>query len=224
MMTSLRLLPAYLVLTIFALLPVAGCAAGGNRYHADVHETIPLARPLSLAISQPAGRIRVVAWNEPRVQIDAVKSAGSAEDLARIEVAIENRGGAISVETRYRGIGFGNGGVDYTIHAPAATPLDVHTAAGQITLDGLRGDVHATTAAGQITATMAAVGGAQHVDLEAVTGEVVLAMPTTSDATIDASATIGSVRNAFDTARIGNGSANVHLRTTTGAIRIDKAP
>ncbi len=222
MLSSPRLIPAYLALSLFALMPLAGCEVGGNRFRAEFHHTLAATRPLRVSVSEPAGEIRVVGWDQPRIRIDALMRANSQSDLDRMRVAVTNDPSVVTIETRYGGMGFGNGAVEYTIHVPAADAVDVHTAAGRIALDGLRGDVKASTAAGKIDAKMSAVGGAQRIDLDATTGEITLSLPANANAAIDASATIGGVHNAFGSTHLGNGSAHVTLRTTTGEVRIRK--
>ncbi len=221
MITSRPLVTAAIFATL-ALVGLAGCGLGSERFSTNEQQTIPLTHPIDLSISEPAGRIAIVAWDRPALRIDAEKRASSQAALARIHVAIDQHGNAVSVETRYQGAGFGDGAVAYTIHLPATSGIDVHTAAGQIAITGMRSNVHADTAAGQVTVRMAAVSGPQRIDLTATTGQVSLALPRDSNATIDASATIGSVDNALGS-RLGNGSAQIHLRTTTGEVRITPA-
>ena len=222
MITSRPLVTAA-IFAALALVGLAGCGLGSERFSSNEQRTIPLAHPIDLSISEPAGRIAIVAWDRPTLQIDAEKRASSQADLARMHVDIAQHADAVAIETQYQGVGFGAGGVEYVVHLPASSNLDVHTAAGQIVITGMRGNVRADTAAGQVKVRMAAAGGSQRITLAATTGQVTLALPHDANATIDASATIGSVRNTAGGTHLGDGSAQIRLRTTTGEVRITRA-
>ena len=73
-----------------------------------------------LRLENTNGAVRLTAWDEPRVKIQAVKHAGTERALEELKVEIVGEGDRLSVRTRYpRPHWMGNAGrVDYRVSVP----------------------------------------------------------------------------------------------------------
>ena len=147
--------------------------------------------------------------------------------------------------------------VDYTIQVPQHARLaDISSVNGRIVIDRLAGDIAAstvngkmqiknavrnlklTTVNGGITADMSALGGGQSVSLNAVNGEIELALPDDADAKFSVSTLNGSITSEFPSLKVkkefpvsknlkgslGHGGATVKINTVNGGVKILKRP
>jgi DUF4097 and DUF4098 domain-containing protein YvlB len=188
---------AFHVVCAFGLgLALNGCIGGdfGTPFRATVDETRPLAASGELSLENTNGSVRITAWDEARVRIEAVKRARSERALEELKVEIEGDGERVSVRTRYprpHWMG-GAGSVEYRVSVPRSARVRVGNVNGRVEVDGVLGSVRASTVNGSVDLT--AVGGA-----------------------IEASAVNGSVE--ADVARVDPSSRN-ELHTTNGSVRV----
>jgi predicted Ser/Thr protein kinase len=145
--------------------------------------------------------------------------------------------------------------VDYTIQVPQRARLaDISSVNGRILIDGVSGDIAASTVNGkmqiknaasdlklstvngQITADMSLLGKGQSVSLDAVNGQVELALPEDADANFSVSTVNGSITTEFPSLKakkefpvgnslkgsLGNGSATVKATAVNGRFKILK--
>jgi hypothetical protein len=171
---------------------------GGNAYH----ETVDVSRALSpsgeLRLENTNGSVRVAAWDEPRVRVEATKGAPTREALRVIEVLVEGDGNRVAVRTRQpKGHFFGRGGqVEYRVTVPRGARVSVKNVNGGVEVVGVEGGVRATTVNGTVDASR--IGG--EVNAETVNGTVEVSM-----------------------ARIDPDSRN-RLDTTNGTVRLTLPP
>jgi hypothetical protein len=175
---------------------LAGCIGGdfGMPFRATVNETRPLAANGELSLENTNGTVRLVAWDEAKVRIEATKRARSERALEDLKVEIEGEGDRVSVRTRYprpHWMG-GAGAVEYRVSVPHGARVRVSTVNGRVEVDGVLGSVHASTVNGSVD--LAGVGGP-----------------------VEASAVNGSVE--ADVARV-DPSSRSELRTTNGSVRL----
>ncbi len=145
--------------------------------------------------------------------------------------------------------------VDYTIQVPQRARLaDISSVNGRIVIDGVAGDINGSTVNGEteiqdaarnlklatvngrITANMISLGGGQSVSLEAVNGEIELALPDNADAGLSVSTVNGSISSEFPSLKVekefplgnslkgslGNGGATVKVTAVNGTVKILK--
>jgi hypothetical protein len=187
--------PGFLAALVSAALVAGGCVDGGIGL--NVHDSVDVTRPLAangrFSLENTNGSVRVATWDEPRVRIEAVKSASTERALRELEVSVEGEGDSVSVRSRMpRGRWFGRGGkVDYTVTLPRGASVSVRNVNGRIEIQGVAGRVQAANVNGSLDAND--LGGA--VEASTVNGSVEVRM-----ARIDAtshnriSTTNGSVR------------------------------
>jgi hypothetical protein len=199
---------------------VNGCVGSsfGQPFRASVDETRPLAANGELDLSNTNGSVRLVAWDEAKVRIEATKHATSERALEELKVEIEGEGDRVTVRTRYpRPHWLGNGGsVEYRVSVPRGARVRVDDVNGRVEVGGVSGSVHATTVNGSVDLTevggpieASAVNGSVEVDVARVdasasssihttNGSVRLTLPRDASADIEAHTVNGSVSCDFD--------------------------
>lgn len=222
--------PAYAILAALIVLPTAGCAFDDGRVSGDFHAVVAQA-PASIEIHNAVGGINIVAWEKPSVEIDARKWGNSLDDVRAITISVQPSASTLVVTSHFPA-NSSHCRVEYTIHAPAKSNLNLEESVGGIKSSGFTGDARESTSTGAVAASMAAVGGAQHIALHVSVGAIALQIPAQSNATISASTSVGAIKADFplsftqnfvgSSARgsIGKGDAKVELTTVTGAIAI----
>jgi len=222
------------LLPVAALLALAACNGSfEERVHEDVHQTIAAAPAAAVHVENVAGGVRVVGWSKPAVDIVATKYGYDEQELRAITIDVRKEGDAVYITTRYGG-GTHSGGVRYRIAVPAGASLDISNTAGSVDFSGVSGNVKVETQAGEITADAGRVAGNRSIDLQATTGAITLAIAPGSSATVDGTSTVGDFASDVPgvtksrenivgmraSGRIGSGSAQIRLNTTTGAIAL----
>jgi hypothetical protein len=147
--------------------------------------------------------------------------------------------------------------VDYTVHVPESAQLkDVNSVNGQVDISGVAGDINVSTVNGEtkikdaarnlkldtvngsITAEMVSLGGGQKVSLDAVNGELVLAVPEDADAKFNINTVNGEISSEFSSLQpkkewptghdlngsLGRGSGSVKADAVNGTVKIVKRP
>ncbi|HVN68242.1 MAG TPA: DUF4097 family beta strand repeat-containing protein [Candidatus Binatia bacterium] len=222
---------AFLLITVIAL---GGCAGSfGERYHETVHQALAAGEAPLVRVDNVAGTVRIDGWRRPVVDVVAIKYGSDEQELRNVGVTVRREGGAISIATSYSGSTNG-GGVRYRISVPLNASLRVGNVAGEVEIANVGGDVAVDTQAGAITADLGGVTGSRSVDLNATTGAIRLTLAPQSDASVEASSTVGAFSSDLSqitqarenlvgvraSGKIGTGSAHVRLTTTTGAIAL----
>jgi hypothetical protein len=223
----------------FALLPVAvlaGCSFSSD-IREQVHQTVPATGTSIVHVSNVVGEINVKPWNKNAVDVQAVKSARSMDDLNRITIDAHSEGKNVIVATKYSG-GSGSGGVSYTLSVPRTASLIIEDVTGTVDVRGVLGNVSVSAQTGRITADLDRVKGNRLIDLGATTGAVRLSIARDSSARVDASSVVGSFSSDFSSVTvtrtsvvgvtamgtIGGGTATIRLHTTTGSISLRETP
>lgn len=217
----------------FAL--VAACGSWSS-IKQTITQYVALSGPVTLRIENTVGAVRVIAWNKPEVAVTAVKSANSTEALKNIRIDVQHSGSMVSVTTRYAQPS-DEGGVEYSISAPAGSSLNVNNTTGAVNLAGFSGNVDVQTETGEVKATLSRVAGNRSIKLHVTTGAITLTVPRDTSATVHARSTVGNFSSDFSIAstranvvgatadgKIGSGSGRIDLSTTTGAIALRASP
>jgi hypothetical protein len=246
-------------LAVLASLALAGCIGpggfpGGNAYRENVDLARPLAPNGEVTLDNTNGRVRVATWDEARVRIEATKGAPTQEMLRDIEVVVEGEGARVAIRTRQpRRHLFGpSGQVEYRLTVPRGARVSVKNVNGGVELDGVEGDVRASTVNGSVEAarlagrvdastvngsvqvSMARVAEDSRNQLGSTNGTVRLTLPRDASADVEAGTVNGSAHCDFDLdegarvsrrklqGRIGQGGARFELRTVNGSASIDR--
>lgn len=193
-----------------------------SKVHIPYHTSLAMRAAGTLRVSQSTGVIRVIAWNEPRVQVDADRY-GSSSDVAKgVKIVTEQTNDGLRIRAEYEdNIGFNKqAGVDFIIHAPADAALQLQTTAGVIEATGFTSNVDAHLTAGQIAITMAKFAAPQRIDAGMTTGEVIVRLPKTGAATVAMSVLLGEKKNTFTSAPAAS-PGSIDARTILGEVRVE---
>jgi hypothetical protein len=248
--------------TALAVASVLGLAAvtataGFDRASESFSYTYPLAADGHVSLSNVSGNIRITGWDRNEVQLEAVKHADSQEDLQAIRIDIDARPDAIEIETKYPHHFFDDhhsGRVEYTLSVPNRARIDsVKLVSGDVRLEGLRGDVDASSVSGTIRAVgltgavhLSGVSGrieanfdrelGRRVSLSTVSGSIVLGLVPDANADVSAETVSGGIHSELPIeadrhqfvgqslhGKLGNGDAQIDLHTVSGSIELRRA-
>jgi len=235
-----------------ALLLAAGLQASGLEQQTWTGR-YPLPPAGRLAVENVQGNIRVEGWDRAEVEITVIKTALSpASRLDDVRVAVEFGYRALAVRTVYLGESGDPVRVDYRVRVPRQVRLDsLRTVVGDVAVRNVEGAVSARTLSGNIEAmdvsgsvgaravngsivasirTLA--GAAGPVELETVSGNIDLVLPSRPNANLELSTVAGKIVGKYvfvasgvpgdhtRRARLGRGGVQVRLRTVRGTIRV----
>jgi len=220
-------------------------------YDQTIVKTIPLSAGGTFRLENVNGSVEISAWDRNEVEIRAVKSARrSAADLALVKIDVKSLTNSVQVTTNYPTDQGVDVNVEYHIRVPHRVLLEsIATVNGNVRvtdIDGsgqlrsVNGDVEVYDCAGGFSAS--STNGSIHEELralgtsslalETMNGSVLLAIPTSAGANLDAQTMNGEIRTekpvlmngAFGPGsfrgKLGIGGAPLRIRTVNGAIQI----
>ena len=121
--------------------------------------TYTLGKDGSLDLNHISGNIRVATGRGAEVKIDAIKrvrhrdAAEARRLLNALRIEVSQAGGRVEVRTVYPRVNRGfNGSVDYTITVPENAAVALKTVSGDVTVNGVRGEVRAESVSGDVEA------------------------------------------------------------------------
>jgi putative adhesin len=211
------------------------------------------------------GDVEAVPATGDRVEVTAVKR-GRRSDPASVQIKVVEHAGGVTICTLYPDSGRrpnecqpGDGGhlgandndvsVRFTVRVPAGVRFAGTTVNGDVTAEGLSGNVRATTVnggvrlstAGQaeaetvngsITASIGQAGGDDALTFKTVNGSITVELPAAANADLRAATVNSDIQTDFPlhgstrisrrsvSGTIGNGGRPLALETVNGSIRI----
>lgn len=232
----------------------------------EFHQTYPLAANGRVSLENINGALRITVWDRNEVQINAVKRAYRQDRLNEAKIEVSSTPDAIRIETTYpsRDLNFTNDDkgryynpatVDYTLTVPRQARLEsIDLVNGAIEIDGVEGNVNASTVNGRMTvrglkgeAKLNTVNGeleavfvqldpTKTLSLGSVNGNVVMTIPSDSNAVVTAETISGAIRNDFGLktedgeyvghslhGQIGSGGGRIKLGNVNGGINVKHA-
>jgi len=196
-------------------------------------ERVSFAPGGTIQVLHSFGSLNVEGWDRPEVEVTVVKSREryyepkqhdqAARALERVRIVTERRSGReLTISTilprrRFPYLWGGKGDVivDYQIHVPRDSRLQIHHRMGRVLVSNVTGDVEATSRG----------------------GDILLMLPDSGTYSIDARSKFGTVSSHFvgDAHRrylVGSGFARatpppshrIHVRTLMGGITIKATP
>ena len=188
-------------------------------------QTYPLNANGRVSVSNVNGSIVIGTWDRNEVKLEYVKTADTRENLAEVNVKIDARQDAFSIETDYvartlRAISerpsYGKLQVEYRLTVPRAAVLnEIETVNGSVSISNaanmtkasavngevratnLRGTANLSTVNGTVIANFDQLQTGGRISLETVNGSVDLMIPSDANATIKADTVNGSISNDF---------------------------
>ncbi len=187
-------------------------------------QSYPISPNGRVSVSNINGSIVVEAWDKNEVKLESIKTADSKEALADVEIKVDSRADAFSVEADYgswkRGEkGWKNRGkleVQFKLWVPRTAVLDeietvngsvavsnftnitkISAVNGNVMATNLRGTANLSTVNGEVTADFDRLETGSKISLETVNGRVNLVIPSDANATLRAESLNGSITNDF---------------------------
>jgi DUF4097 and DUF4098 domain-containing protein YvlB len=244
--------PALRATALSALLLTVIWVAPSFAISKEFNQSYPLQPGGSVELQNVNGTVDVQGWDRNEIEIRAVKTAKQKEsDLERVSIEVDARPDAISIATRYPQNEGVEVAVEYTIHVPHGARVehigtvngtlriagveiveDLHTVNGNIEVFEAGGSVHAHTTNGNVHLELAHLGDKNGATAETTNGSVVLALPSSAQADLEARCLNGNFYSELPIAmessqrpremhgKLGHGGVPIHLRTVNGGIRV----
>jgi len=188
-------------------------------------QTYPLSANGRLSLENLNGGVRIAVWDRDEVQVNAVKRAYRRERLNEAKIEVNATADAIRIKTTYpdwnqtftdeqKGRYNNPALVDYTVTVPRNARLEsVDLVNGSLDVDGVEGDVKASSVNGRVTArglagvaklstvngnleaTFTKLDEAKPISLGSVNGSVTLIIPSDANAVVRAGTVHGAISN-----------------------------
>jgi Putative adhesin len=218
----------------------------------EFNQSYPLQSGGAFELQNVNGTVDVQGWDRDTIEIHAVKTAKNKEsDLDLVSIDVDARPSAVSVATRYPQNEGVEVMVEYRVRVPHAAHVEhLGTVNGTLRVSGVErieelrtvngnievydggGSVHARTTNGNIHVELLHVQDKAGALAETTNGSVVLAVPTDTQADLEARCMNGNFSSELPVmfesqlrpremhGKLGNGGAPIRLRTVNGGIRL----
>jgi DUF4097 and DUF4098 domain-containing protein YvlB len=185
-------------------------------------QTYPLNANGTVSVSNVNGSITIETWDRNEVKLAYVKTADTKENLDDVQISIDARRDAFTVETEYEAIknrtskNYKKLEVEYRLTVPRGAALnDIETVNGSVSISNaanmtkasavngevrgtnLRGTANLSTVNGTVVADFDQLQTGGRISLNTVNGTVDLMIPSDANATIKADTVNGSISNDF---------------------------
>ena len=241
------LVPAVLLSLALAIAAVPGFAISK-----EFNQTYSLQPGGTFDLQNVNGTVEVQGWDRDVVEVHAVKTAKVREsDLERVSIDVSAKPSGVSIQTRYPQDEGVEVAVEYLIHVPHGAKVehlgtvngtlrvagvdevdDLRTVNGNIEVYEANSDVRAHTTNGNVRLELAHLHGVTATVAETTNGSVVLALPSNSEADLEARCLNGNFQSELPFAlestlkpreihgKLGRGGSPIKLHTINGAIRV----
>ena len=192
----------------------------------EFHQTYPLSANGRVMLENINGGVQIKVWDRAAVQVDAIKKAYRRERLAEARIEVNSTEESISVKTEYphenQTFRSGEGRhdnpatVEYSLTVPRKAMLEsIELVNGSLDIDGVEGNVKASSVNGRLTAralageaklstvngplqaTFTQLDESKAISLGSVNGSVTLILPSNANASIRAGTVHGGISTDF---------------------------
>lgn len=241
-----------LVPAVLLSLALAMAAVPGFAISKEFNQTYSLQPGGTFDLQNVNGTVEVQGWDRDLVEVHAVKTAKVREsDLERVSIDVSAKPSGVSIQTRYPQDEGVEVAVEYLIHVPHGAKVehlgtvngtlrvagvdevdDLRTVNGNIEVYEANSDVRAHTTNGNVRLELAHLHGVTATVAETTNGSVVLALPSNSEADLEARCLNGNFQSELPFAlestlkpreihgKLGRGGSPIKLHTINGAIRV----
>lgn len=202
----------------------AGGEQPGEQVTEEFHQTYPLSATGRVNLANINGGVKIKVWDRAAVQVDAIKKAYRRDRLSEAQIEVTATEENIRIKTEYPddNQSFRNGegrynnpaSVEYSLTVPRKATLEsIELINGQLDIEGVEGNVKAssingtvtasglmgearlTTVNGTLQASFAKLDESKPVSLGSVNGNLTLVIPSNANASVRASTVHGSISN-----------------------------
>ncbi len=238
-------------------------AQPGEELREEFHQSYPLSANGRISLENLNGGVKIAVWDRDEVQVNAVKRAYRRDRLNEAKIEISPSADAIRIKTSYpdwnqtftddmRGRYNNPAVVDYSLTVPRKARLEsIDLINGSLEVDGVEGDVRASSINGRLTArnlkgtiklstvngnleaTFATLDASAPITIGSVNGNVVLIIPSDTNAVVKANTVHGGISNEFGLdvkhgeyvghdlyGQIGTGGPRIKLGNVNGSITV----
>ena len=187
----------------------------------EFHQTYSLSAEGKVHVDNVNGKIHITGWNRNEVKVDAIKTAPSKSELEAVKIEVDSKPESLRIHTKYPNSGWhwklwkksNKANVDYEIKVPMKAQLDeVENVNGSVEIEGVRGNVNASTVNGHLEAK----GLAGEAKLETVNGAVEAVFEK-----LNGAASLTTVNGHVELVLPSNVNADVSGSTVNGGIHSD---
>jgi hypothetical protein len=144
----------------------ASCARADDLTHGviSVSHTDSFTSGAAIHLDNSRGEVTIEGWDRPGIEVIVTKSTAGIFDakqhpaadqlLGHFNVKAESKDSQIVISTELPKKGRDGVLIDYLIHAPRGTKVEVNHGDGGLTVTGLASDLQATLRRGQVTLTL----------------------------------------------------------------------
>jgi len=204
----------------------AGAEQPGEEVREEFHQTYPLSATGRVSLENINGGVQIKVWDRPAVQVDAIKRAYRRDRLAEAKIEVSTTEENIRIKTEYpdenQNFRSGEGRynnpaiVDYTLTVPRKAALEsIELINGAIDIDGVEGNVKASSINGKVTAkglagearlstingplqvTFTQLDESKAIELGSVNGNLTLVIPSNANASVRAGTVHGGISTDF---------------------------
>jgi len=241
-----------LVPAVVLLFSLAVAAVPGFALSKEFNQTYSLQPGGTFELQNVNGTVEVQGWDKDVVEVHAVKTAKVREsDLERVAIDVDAKPNGVSILTRYPQNEGVEVAVEYVIHVPHGAKVEhlgtvngtlrvagvsevdeLRTVNGNIEVFEAESDVRAHTTNGNVHLELARLHGVSGTVAETTNGSVVLALPSNTQADLEARCLNGNFQSELPFAmenslkpreihgKFGHGGSPIKLHTINGAIRV----
>jgi DUF4097 and DUF4098 domain-containing protein YvlB len=215
---------------------LAGMSVKAAKEQDEFRQTYNLAAGGAIALSNINGAIHVQVWDEPRVEVYALKTGSSKERLDAVKIEVNAQANLIDIKTIYpRGNHNDNVAVEYWLKVPRNANLsnitsvngsievadmegrvNAETVNGSITIAGSSSAIAANTVNGSIKATLYNLSTSEPSKFQTVNGSLTLFLPDNLNADVEAETTNGHI-NADYPVNVTGSLVGKHMKGRIGA-------
>jgi hypothetical protein len=234
----------------------ADVVAVNGEFHKHIAQSFPLNPEGRFHLDNINGRVEIHGWSSNLVEMAADIHGQASESLEAVKIQVNSDPSTASVHTEERSSetgfwswlkagGRNNATVDYVLHVPSGAQLnDISSVNGAIEIEGVGGNIGATTVNGKIriqdaranlnlstvngslSANMIRLNQGQSVKFNAVNGAITLGVPDPADAKFTVTTVNGHITSDFPSLQpkkefpVGN-NLNGRLGEGKGRVEVD---
>jgi hypothetical protein len=187
---------------------------GVGRVEERTEQIFSVGEAPTLEVDNFAGDVTVRSGGNGEIRVIVTKRAGSEGQVDRIDVDVSEQADGVRIRTSHPGTSIGGASVRLEVFVPSDARLELDTGAGNVTVDGVEGEISARSGAGNVRVEGAAASvelntGAGNIDYEGEpqgdcvfnsnVGNVTLRLPADMNADVRLTTGVGNIElGGFD--------------------------
>jgi DUF4097 and DUF4098 domain-containing protein YvlB len=230
-----------------ALIIVASAVASAQ----DFKKSYELPADAKISVSNVSGSISIAGYDGSAVVVTAYREG---RDAARVTIEDRSTAGEVDVQVKYPERCECDASVRFEVQVPRSTAyrltsntvsgnmeisdvtgrFAVNSVSGNVRVGQVTGSVSGNTVSGTVEVAVAELEGAENMEFNSVSGDVVLRLPSSIDARVDFSTLSGEIESEFPiqkhekkrgpgqsaSGQLGSGTRTLHANSVSGDIRL----